>query len=411
MRSRLLSIFFAAIFAGTLPGPARAQVDEGEDRRTSADAPVRGFVYVEPFEIRTEFVVSLRSAGLEKNYAAGGDLDRAAQAKVIDEFSARLASACKVRADGELLSFETDQVRFIRVDPVKGPLPDDREMIPGAEARVAAVLSRAREDFPGKLEIEWNLFPVDEGAGREVTVQIEVMSGRSIYSESLTFTPQNTTQAWELPEVEAAPSLLEVAAVSRGGRLAPVVLASVLLLGSVALTTAGFLRRSRKRAPFFIAGALFFALAAGAFYQMVREPGSGPVGEDQSRAIVENLLKNIYHAFAFRDESTIFDTLAVSVDGPLLEKLYLDIRRGLELEETGGPRVKVLRVALVDCEMRRAPGGGGLEADVAWACMGNVSHWGHVHPRRNQYRGQLLIEPVEGTWKVTEVNILEEERL
>ena len=63
----------------------------------------------------------------------------------------------------------------------------------------------------------------------------------------------------------------------------------------------------------------------------------GDVLDEEGAALVENLLKNIYHAFAFRDESTIFDTLAVSVEGPLLEELYLEAVRDAK-EEEGGAR-------------------------------------------------------------------------
>ena len=105
----------------------------------------------------------------------------------------------------------------------------------------------------------------------------------------------------------------------------------------------------------------------------------------------------------------IFDTLARSVDGPLLETLYLDIRRGLELEDAGGPRVRVLRVSLVDCAVLQADEAG-VRARVVWVSAGDVSHWGHTHRRRNQYRGELLIRTLDGRWKVTDVEILAEER-
>ena len=85
------------------------------------------------------------------------------------------------------------------------------------------------------------------------------------------------------------------------------------------------------------------------------------------------------------------------------------IRRSAMLEESGGPRVKVLRVAVIDCAVLGATDGR-LRARVVWASAGDVSHWGHTHRRRNQYRGELLIEAEEGRWKVRDVKILSEER-
>ena len=91
-----------------------------------------------------------------------------------------------------------------------------------------------------------------------------------------------------------------------------------------------------------------------------------PDVEQRGRNEISVQAPNVYHGFAFRDESTTFDTLALSVDGPLLEELYLDIRRGLEIEAAGGPRVKVLRVSLVDCAIEGPASGGPWRATVTW---------------------------------------------
>ena len=55
--------------------------------------------------------------------------------------------------------------------------------------------------------------------------------------------------------------------------------------------------------------------------------------------------------------------------------------------------------------------GGGFVARTTWNVTGSVGHWGHVHQRRNQYRAELDIKPVDGAWKLVEIEILEEERL
>ncbi len=40
-----------------------------------------------------------------------------------------------------------------------------------------------------------------------------------------------------------------------------------------------------------------------------------------------------------------------------------------------------------------------------------VGHWGHIHERRNAYQADLTIEPVDGAWKLTDVEILDEVRV
>jgi hypothetical protein len=122
------------------------------------------------------------------------------------------------------------------------------------------------------------------------------------------------------------------------------------------------------------------------------------------------LLHNVYRAFDFRNEERIFDALDRSAEGALLEQLFLETRRGLELASQGGARAKVKQIELLALDAE--PGdGGGFVARATWNVAGSVGHWGHVHQRRNQYRAELAVAPRDGTWKLVHVEILEEQRL
>jgi hypothetical protein len=35
-----------------------------------------------------------------------------------------------------------------------------------------------------------------------------------------------------------------------------------------------------------------------------------------------------------------------------------------------------------------------------------VEHWGHVHERENQFDAVFTIQPVDGSWKITRMDIL-----
>ena len=54
---------------------------------------------------------------------------------------------------------------------------------------------------------------------------------------------------------------------------------------------------------------------------------------------------------------------------------------------------------------------GGFTARATWRAAGSVGHWGHVHRRINRYMADLTVEPVEGSWKLTGLEILEEDRI
>ena len=82
----------------------------------------------------------------------------------------------------------------------------------------------------------------------------------------------------------------------------------------------------------------------------------------------------------------------------------------LELANQGGARAKVKSIELVETSAR-AGAGGGFVARATWSVHGSVGHWGHVHQRSNRYQAKLEIAPIDGVWKLTGLEILNEERL
>ncbi|MEO0416807.1 MAG: hypothetical protein AAF226_17850, partial [Verrucomicrobiota bacterium] len=137
-----------------------------------------------------------------------------------------------------------------------------------------------------------------------------------------------------------------------------------------------------------------------------------PNSPDELDQLVGSLLNNIYHAFDFRDESKIYDVLERSIDGPLLEKVYLETKAGLELESQGGPRVKINGIDLRSTELTGADEvESTFQVQAEWVAVGNVNHWGHEHLRANKYKANLDFVGVEGQpWQVASLDLLEEER-
>ncbi len=132
--------------------------------------------------------------------------------------------------------------------------------------------------------------------------------------------------------------------------------------------------------------------------------------EQASRALVNGLLHNAYRAFDFRNEEDIYDTLDKSVAGALLTEIYLEMRKGLVLANQGGARAKVKEVALQSIQTDLLDDRPGIKARCVWNVFGSVGHWGHVHQRTNQYEADLVIEEVDGQWKLTALNLLQEQR-
>jgi hypothetical protein len=134
------------------------------------------------------------------------------------------------------------------------------------------------------------------------------------------------------------------------------------------------------------------------------------VNSREMSSLVHDLLHNVYCAAGLREEGAAYDRLAESVAGDLLPRVYLETREGLELAERGGARVKVREVDIQALELTRRVGGGGLQTFCRWTVKGSVGHWGHVHQRTNHYAAVLTMQPLEGHWKITGLDILREER-
>ena len=101
------------------------------------------------------------------------------------------------------------------------------------------------------------------------------------------------------------------------------------------------------------------------------------------------LLQNIYRAYDYRDKSDVYDALAHSVTGDLLEELFLKIQSGLRMQEQGGAVAHVKRVRITHIEMAAPGPGARLPVDCTWRVKGTVEHWGHIHTRENEYTARI----------------------
>ena len=131
---------------------------------------------------------------------------------------------------------------------------------------------------------------------------------------------------------------------------------------------------------------------------------------------MRNCNRNLFRAFDYYDESDVYDALASSADGKLLEEFYLKMRKSLEIKEQGGAvahidAVNLLSGTLSERSANRIP----LETpDFAyhckWTLQGTVEHWGHIHERTNTYEAIFNVENIDGCWKFTDYESVSEEQ-
>ena len=99
------------------------------------------------------------------------------------------------------------------------------------------------------------------------------------------------------------------------------------------------------RFDFWSAGsALILAIAASRSVGFtIDHPWQKPaeLSQDQATEIFQKLHQGVYRSLDFGSEDRVYDVLATSVDGPLLETLYLQLHQSLEMREQSGAVARI----------------------------------------------------------------------
>jgi len=217
----------------------------------------------------------------------------------------------------------------------------------------------------------------------------------------------DAAEAREIPPVEAI-------TINQSGIHMKIPILSVFLVITAAVTLLSIL--TRKRLVFLcvpgvlILGALVL-LPVGRVD--IRNPfASEPVPEAEvASSILDGLLINTYRAFLFKDEEEVYDSLAISVTGDQLQNIYLQNRRLLEVREANSEIMWVDDVKVAKVNSFSPSKDGGFAIHAQWKVAGVVRHWGHEHYRENLYEAVVTIVPVGSCWKISDLELLEEERL
>ena len=134
---------------------------------------------------------------------------------------------------------------------------------------------------------------------------------------------------------------------------------------------------------------------------------------DGARLIMSKVLSDTYQAFNIDDENELYDTLAESVTGNLVDDLYLDNRRRLTAGTRQGTKVTIRGVSVLKIgePVEGVTGGEGFSYDCRWAVVARVQHLQHVHHRQQIYSGVLTLRAEDGRWKVAGVELHSEDRV
>jgi hypothetical protein len=277
---------------------------------------------------------------------------------------------------------------------------------------VGVIITYLTDGIPQQVETSWDLF-----SDRIQKVTASMIDPAGPFPHDLE--PGDTVLKWTnylksytIPTVQH----ISVAEKHQGMKIPIVSLLSLVL--AVPLGYLGFAKsgtRSSKR--IYVAMAVILVIGAVAAYPSVKISIGGnavadQITEEDAAELIHSLMKNVYRAFDFREEEDVYDKLAVSVTGDLLTDIYLQSRKSLQIEQAGGAQAKVEEVKVLEAAAQESvQQKGAIDIHTKWSAAGTVGHWGHVHMRKNVYEAIVTIAPIEGVWRISSLEVLDETRV
>ncbi len=382
---------------------------QNPDIRRHHDASFMSFLYMEPFEVRHEILVRLKDlAGwIDLPYSNKDYIPISHQEKLKQQIASLLMEHNPIFIDGVARRPVPGKVHFVEAGLSGVRIIETPEPLLFPAAIIGVIFTYPVKGMPQKIKLKWDMF--NEKIRRIPCVTIDP-SGPWPYE----LRPQDNVLVWKnflkhyrLPTVVGQ----QVETVSM---FVPVV-SVILWLGAVFL----FFVKGKKFNRFvmwqkillaFLVITGFFTIDLGREVQLpfIKQT---PWTEPDARSLMTQLLKNTYRAFDFREESDVYDKLSLCNADELLEKIYLNTRKKMVIENQGGLQARVEEIVVTNVEKVDDDDGEGIAYRCRWTVKGEVGHWGHKHKRINSYDAIIRIKPVEGLWKMYDIDMIEEKRL
>lgn len=371
------------------------------------------YVYIEPYEVRHEILIRIRDLAdfidldiTKLKYFKADDL-----ASIEKQAITYFEQQPQMTIDGNIVTPLVNKVNFLEVDQ-KGVFqvvqnPQELEL---NSAIIGINLVYPVENFANKVSINWDMF-------NEKITTIPTITTDPAGPFPYNLTPDDRVLAWKnsltnyvIPQVQYLP-------VANQFNLPLGLLIFIILSISSSIIILKNKEVNKPTPKYYYVIPIFFLLVGIGSYPFSQiklgKPQFilGKVSEQEAQFIFNHLLKNIYRAFDFREQSDVYDKLAISLEGDLLTDIYLQTNKSMELENQGGAVATVKNVEITEVKKEASSSEGKVAFRTKWIAEGTLEHWGHSHNRQNQYDAILTISPVNDVWKITDIELLEETRI
>ena len=387
---------------------------EKKQLKRNLQSGVRTYLYIEDYEVRHEILVRVKDMMTWMDFDLRGEefIEEDEFDPVRQQVAEFFMEREKVLIDGKQLKPILDRTAYVESSMLRSRFIEIPERVPLNTAMIGIVITYLTDGLPHEVVTQWDLF---SERVQKVTARMTDPAGPFPYDLSpddnvLKWT--NYLKTYTIPTIEN----ISVDELHRG-----IAVPLLSLVCAVLLLLVGFYtyRRRRRSQSVKVGVIAIIVLAMGIillfpFYQLSigTSARASQISGDDSKAITHSLLKNVYRSFDFREEEDIYDKLAVSVSGDLLTDIYLQNRKSMLIEQAGGAQAKVKQVEVLQADARESQKQkGALDVRTSWTAIGSVGHWGHIHTRQNVYDAIMTIAVVDGAWKITGLEVLEEKRV
>lgn len=398
----------------------RAWFDETREKTLGITSygGVYAFIYITPREVRMEVLIPLANLKEFLNFDQADPwyLEVAEQDEARPQIEKFFADGNPVTINGKVVKPRFDRFDFGGLDVRDFGKMRERKRISLANGRVGIIMSYPTRNIPDKVTVTWTKFSKMLKDVDVVVIGPDDTVEKKQFSKYLS----NNTIEWVNPGIPPLPDVVEVT-VDESSLVKPArwplisIGCGLIALGVlVSMLKGGEARR----------GKFWFALVLGvaaivSFSARTPLPGfseTKPVSPDEATRVFDTLHTNLFRSFDYKTEDDVYDALARTTDGNLLKKIYLDMRKSLEVQEQGGAVSSIDRIEILEGDLVEDPSTqAGLEPpDFSYRCIweleGTVEHWGHIHQRTNRYEALFDVQNIDGVWKFTDFQSINQDQ-
>ncbi len=371
--------------------------------------PVMAFLYIEPQQIKSEVVVRVKEMARWANLELRDDsIIHPDEFAIIKQKVADFLLAKNSLTTGSAISApKLDRVDYIRMGASDIQAYEPQQAQRQVATLIGVSIIHPISAIPEKVQWQWDLF--NEKIQR---VAIRAYDPAGLFDSYVT--PKHPVFEWEnmladidIPELNNKAKVDFVTVENE-----PTDHQYYGLLGIISLIILFFIGyktippRFRKYSQ-----VILLLLCLASVYNLFNSLyfNQAALDKQQAKPILKQLLWNVYQAFEATQEEATYDQLAFSVEGHLIEKLYLQNRESFLAQDGAWSKVKEIELQRINTISSASKEGYLL--DCEWLVTGDVIHWGHQHRRDNVYHASITIAAIEGHWKIIGLESIGQQRV